>query len=478
MASPSRWSERWPTFGRLRFSDELEPVFSGHYAEHSLPYARFAIVLAIVLYALFGILDLFIVPDVARSIWFIRYAIFCPIAVIVLATSFTPRFTGVMQPVLSALAALCGLGIVGMVAIADPSAGHLYYAGLLLVVPWTYTLLRVRFAYATVAAVTILIGYEIVAIWIKPTPLDIFVNNNFFFVSSVIIGMAAGYTIERGIRNDFLQRRLIESQRAELAEHNLHLDSALQDSLEEVRRQAAELQASRGRIVAAADAERRRIERNIHDGAQQQLVSLAVQLRLASTIADEDPARAKALLDDLQRRLQDAVDELRNLAHGIYPPLLMDQGLTAALTAAANRSTLPTRIEAASLGRYPTDVEASVYFCVLEAMQNASKHAGEGASVTVRVAEVADGLTFEVSDDGAGFDPHARGSGAGFVNMRDRIGALGGTVRIDSAPGAGTTVSGTVPAHEVGELSRQSGDVEGTVSSNGGEPAAHGQLRV
>jgi glucose-6-phosphate-specific signal transduction histidine kinase len=98
--------------------------------------------------------------------------------------------------------------------------------------------------------------------------------------------------------------------------------------------------------------------------------------------------------------------------------------------------------------------------------------------VTVRVAEVADGLTFEVSDDGAGFDPHARGSGAGFVNMRDRIGALGGTVRIDSAPGAGTTVSGTVPAHEVGELSRQSGDVEGTVSSNGGEPAAHGQLRV
>ncbi len=174
-------------------------------------------------------------------------------------------------------------------------------------------------------------------------------------------------------------------------------------------------------------------------------MALAVQLRLASTIAGEDPARAEALLDDLQRHLQDAVDELRNLAHGIYPPLLMDKGLTAALTATANRSTLPTTIEAASLDRYPTDVEATVYFCALEAMQNASKHAGERARRDRPRRRGRGRLTFEVADDGAGFDPHARGSGAGFVNLSDRIGALGGTVRIDSARGVGTTVSGTVP---------------------------------
>ena len=285
-----------------------------------------------------------------------------------------------------------------------------------------------------------------VAIWIKSTPLEIFLNNNFFFISTVIIGMAAGYTIERGIRTDFVQRRLIETQRGELAEHNVHLDSALQRSLEEVRRQAEELQASRTRIVAAADDERRRIERNIHDGAQQQLVALGVQLRIASTTVDGDPGRSKELLEDLQTQLQEALAELRNLAHGIYPPLLMDQGLAAALEAAARRSVLPTAVDVASAERYATEVEATVYFCCLEAMQNAAKYAGAGATVTICVAEDEERLAFEVADDGVGFDQGASGLGAGFLNMSDRLGALGGTVHIDSAPGKGTRVVGFLPA--------------------------------
>ena len=173
---PTRWSERWPAFGRLRFSDNLESVFSDHYAEHSLPYARFAIVLAMVLYALFGILDLFIVPDVARSIWFIRYAVFCPIALIVLAVSFTQRFERVMQPVLCALAAVCGLGIVAWLH-CQPLGRPPYYAGLLLVIPWTYTLLRVR-CVRDRRRDDDLVGYEVVAVWMRPTPLDIFLNNN------------------------------------------------------------------------------------------------------------------------------------------------------------------------------------------------------------------------------------------------------------------------------------------------------------
>ena len=433
---------------RLRFSDDIEASFANYYFEQSLPFTRLALVLAIVLYALFGILDLFIVPDVASQIWVIRYAIFCPAAVLVLGFTFTRGFKPMMQPTLSVLAVLCGLGIVAMIAIADASGGYLYYAGLLLVIPWAYSVLRLRFWYATAAAGLILTGYEVVAIGFKRTPLEILVNNNFFFISSIIIGMVAGYTIERGLRRDFLQRRLIESQREELAAHNVQLDSALQRTLDEVRRQAAEIQASRARIVAAADAERRRIERNLHDGAQQHLVALGVHLRLASTLAERDPGRAKNLLDDLGKEVENTIQEVRTLAHGIYPPLLMDQGLVVALEAAANRSPLATTVEADALGRYPSEVEATVYFCCLEAIQNASKYAGEGSTVAVRLREDGDLLWFEVADNGVGFDSAAKGLGAGFVNMSDRLGALGGTLHVESAPGRGTKVRGIIPLTE------------------------------
>lgn len=444
-ASTGQRPARWPTFGRLRFPADLESSFAGYFFEQSLPYVRFAVVLTILLYSLFGILDLYIVPDVAMWIWTIRYAIVCPIAVAVLALSFTPWFERTMQPTLFVLALVCGLGIVTMVAIEDASAGYLYYAGLLLVVPWAYTLLRLRFAFATAAVVIVIGGYEVVAIWIRPMPLEIFLNNNFFLLSTVVIGMASGYTIERGIRTDFIQRRLIETQRSRLAEHNVHLDSALQASLEEVRHQAAELRASRGRVVAAGDAERRRIERNIHDGAQQQLVALGVRLRLASSVAEGNGGGVGPMLDDLQTQLQEALDELRTLAHGIYPPLLMDQGLIAALSSAARRSALPTAVDAASLGRYPTEVEATAYFCCLEAVQNACKYAGDDARVTIHLREDATGLVFEVVDDGVGFDPGTGGFGAGFLNMNDRLGAIGGSLTVDSAPGRGTRVSATIP---------------------------------
>jgi len=452
-----RTTPRLP-LGRLRFSGDLESRFSGYSFEHSLPLARFAIVLAIVLYALFGILDHFVAPDVAGRIWVIRYAIFCPVAMAVLGFTFTRPFKRMMQPILSALAAICGLGIVAMIAIASPSTGYLYYAGLLLVVPWAYAVLQLRFAYATRACVAIMAGYEFVALWLKPTPIEILINNNFFFLSAVIIGMVAGYTIERGVRTDFLQRRVIEDQRAELAVHNVQLDSALQASLEEVRRKADDLQRSRARIVTAADAERRRIERNLHDGAQQHLAALAVQLRLATTLADHDIDKAKALLDELHQQVQETSQELRSLAHGIYPPLLMDQGLAVALSAAARRSTLPATVEIDSLGRYPTEVEATVYFCCLEALQNAGKHAGEGATVTIRVGEDAGGLAFEVVDDGAGFNSQRRGLGAGFLNMSDRLGALGGSLHVESAPGLGTRVAGALPLPEGVRAAVPSGD--------------------
>jgi signal transduction histidine kinase len=237
-----------------------------------------------------------------------------------------------------------------------------------------------------------------------------------------------------------------------LALHNVRLDSALQESLDEVQRQAEELRASRTRIVAAGDAERRRIERDLHDGAQQHLVALAVSLRLAREAAERDPAAAKAMLEDLGEDLQDAVQELRNLAHGIYPPVLMDRGLPAALEAAAARAALPTIVDAEGIGRYPQALEAAVYFCCLEALQNAGKHAGDGASATVTLEEDAGRLKFEVADTGAGFDVSgAAREGHGFVNMSDRLGAVGGAVDVQSEPAHGTQVRGWVPAERVEE---------------------------
>jgi signal transduction histidine kinase len=234
-----------------------------------------------------------------------------------------------------------------------------------------------------------------------------------------------------------------------LALHNVNLDSALQESLDEVRRQADELRASRARIVEAGDAQRRRIERDLHDGAQQHLVALAVSVNLVRQIAETDPDTAQSMLAQIGTDLQDAVQELRNLAHGIYPPLLMDRGLAEALSAAAGRAALPTGVDADGIGRYPQAVEAAVYFCCLEALQNAAKHAGEGAQAMVTVRDDEGALLFEVHDDGAGFDL-ATGAhhGHGFVNMSDRVGAIGGTLVVESAPGAGTTIRGRLPLGE------------------------------
>ncbi|MGH2546385.1 MAG: GAF domain-containing sensor histidine kinase, partial [Actinomycetota bacterium] len=205
-----------------------------------------------------------------------------------------------------------------------------------------------------------------------------------------------------------------------------------------------ELRASRQRLVAAQDEERRRLERNIHDGAQQQLVALAVKIRLARTLADRDLEKAQSLLDDLQGETQDALENLRDLARGIYPPLLADKGLAAALEAQARKVPFPVRVEPNGIGRYPAEAEATAYFCVLEALQNATKYA-EASSATVRLGLKDDQLLFTVSDDGRGFDPATTPRGTGLQNMADRLEALGGSLDVESGPGRGTTVAGQIP---------------------------------
>jgi signal transduction histidine kinase len=230
-----------------------------------------------------------------------------------------------------------------------------------------------------------------------------------------------------------------------LALHNVQLDTALQASLDELRGANEELRASRVRIVAAGDAERRKLERNLHDGAQQHLVSLAVKLRLAKDSVVDDPADAEAMIDEVRGDLQNAIAELRALAHGIFPPLLMSGGLAEALPAAATRAALPTDTEIV-VSRHNQEVEAAIYFCCMEALQNAGKHAGENATALVRVWEDDESLHWQVSDDGAGFVSEASGNaGHGFLNMRDRMGAFGGTIDVISSVGGGTTVQGRIP---------------------------------
>ena len=229
-----------------------------------------------------------------------------------------------------------------------------------------------------------------------------------------------------------------------LALHNSQLDTALQTSLAELRRQAQELRESRARIVASGDAERRRVERNLHDGAQQHLVALAVNLRLARDIVEEDPATGAEMLDGLVAEVQETIQELRELAHGIYPPLLVDRGLVEALRAAANRSPLSVEVIADGARRYAAETEAAVYFCCVEALQNAAKHAPD-AQVELRLWEESGGLLFAVVDDGPGFDVATAQKGHGFMNMSDRLGAIGGTVRWESEIGRGSAVRGSVP---------------------------------
>jgi signal transduction histidine kinase len=205
-----------------------------------------------------------------------------------------------------------------------------------------------------------------------------------------------------------------------------------------------DLRESRRRIVAAQDERARKLERDIHDGAQQQLVALAVRLKLARSIVERDPSGAARMLDDLQDSAHGALEDLRDLARGIYPPLLADKGLEAAIDAQARKASMSVQVVADGADRYPPEVEATVYFCVLEALNNVAKYA-EAGDASVELSHHGDALTFQVRDDGKGFDTSAPTRGTGLQGMVDRMEAVRGRLRIDSGTGRGTTVVGVIP---------------------------------
>jgi signal transduction histidine kinase len=240
---------------------------------------------------------------------------------------------------------------------------------------------------------------------------------------------------------DPIREKLIDDLAAQagLALRNVRLTTELQAKVDE-------LSAAQKRIVTAQDQERRRLERNIHDGAQQQLVALAVKARLARSLVGRDDDKATELVEQIGAETQEALEDLRDLARGIYPPLLADKGLPAALEAQARKSPVPVEISPNGVGRYEEAVEAAVYFSILEALQNASKYA-DASSVHVRLGQRNGDLTFEVTDDGRGFDTETTSYGTGLQGIADRLRALDGRLEIRSAPGSGTSVRGSVPVH-------------------------------
>jgi signal transduction histidine kinase len=215
-----------------------------------------------------------------------------------------------------------------------------------------------------------------------------------------------------------------------------------------------EVRESRRRIVAAQDARAKKLERDIHDGAQQQLVALAVKERLAASLVGKEDDRLRAMLEELQHETTDALEDLRDLARGIYPPLLADEGLAQAIEAQARKSVVPVTVERDAIGRYSQEVESAVYFSILEALQNVAKYAEAGVA-RVRLGRSEGHLTFEIEDEGQGFDPATASRGTGLRGMTDRLEAIGGELTIESAPGHGTRVLGRIPI----DASSSPGDV-------------------
>jgi signal transduction histidine kinase len=208
---------------------------------------------------------------------------------------------------------------------------------------------------------------------------------------------------------------------------------------------ARDLVASRGRLVDMAHAERRRLERDLHDGVQQHLVGIRIKLDLAAETIKEDPAQGEQVLASVGRQLDDLLQEVRSLARGIYPSLLSERGVVEALRAAGRSAPTPVSVHATSVGRYAEEIEVAVYFCCLEALQNVIKHAGPDSSARIALSEEGPLLRFEIRDSGVGFNSGEVPHGAGLTNMRDRIEAVDGRLEMVSSKGRGTTVRGFVP---------------------------------
>jgi signal transduction histidine kinase len=252
-------------------------------------------------------------------------------------------------------------------------------------------------------------------------------------------------TKKRGEQPSPVDHKVLEdlSSQAGIVLRNSRLTAELKARLDQITRTAQEIRDSRRRIVSAQDKARRQLERDIHDGAQQHLVALAVKLNLAKTMARKKPERAGTILAQLKDEAQEALDTLDELARGIYPPVLAEHGIAKAIEARAAKAPFGVTVTDTTQDRFDSHVEAATYFCILEALQNVAKYA-HATKATVTLEDQDGALTFTVADDGQGFDPATTDYGTGVQGMSDRLAAVGGSIDLTSAPGEGTSVTGLI----------------------------------
>jgi signal transduction histidine kinase len=448
-------------FGRwgLRFADRAtEAAYREWHLDEAIPYTRIGMQTSIVGWIGATIVLGLTVPGFFAAAGPAAFGVVVPLILATIWATYRPAMRRWVLPMTAVTNAVSGL--VAVYALVE-AAGYGEASGVTVLVAYVgFAVFRLHPLPAGLAVSTYVVAHQAYLAWnwsngdLATIP---FVIGSTLPAVAFSTGLVICALIDRLGRDSYRRHRIIESQRAELAELNGSLEARVDEQLVEIQR-------SRKRLVAAQDDERRRLERDLHDGAQQQLVALKLRLALAAGAAEESAPALVGPLEELAAEAGEAIEALRNLAHGIYPPLLASSGLGAALRQQGGKLPIAVEVEADELPRFDAEVEAAVYFCCLEALQNVAKHAA-ARQATIRLGvEGGTVLRFAVVDDGNGFDPGATAKGHGLVNLGDRIAALGGHLHVASTPGHGTTVLGVVPLPDPAPLAAPEERVDATRS--------------
>jgi signal transduction histidine kinase len=432
------------TFGRwgLRFADrETERAYREWHIDEAIPFTRIGMETSVIGWIGAALVLSLTVEGFFEDAGPLAFGLVVPLILVTLTATFLPQLRRWVLPLTVLTNATSGL--VASWALLEQAYYPEASGVVVLIAYFGFVVFRLHPLPAFAAVSTYVVFHEalILGHWRANELSTIaFVIGTTLPTVAITTGVMMCALLDRLGREAYRRHRIIEAQRRELADLNDGLEARVAEQLVEIRQ-------SRQRIVTAQDAERRRLERDLHDGAQQQLIALKLQLALAASVAEEQAPELAASLTALGKDAGDAIEALRALAHGIYPPLLVSSGLVAALRQQVAK--LPLDVDIApdpeDFPRLDGDVEAAVYFCCLEALQNVAKHA-RATHVRVTLAcPTAGELHFTVVDDGQGFDAATMTPGHGLTNLTDRIAALGGTLDIDAAPGEGTTVRGRVP---------------------------------
>jgi signal transduction histidine kinase len=429
----------------IRFAEpETEADYREWHLDEAIPYTRIGMQTSVVGWVAATVVFSLTVPGFFRQAGPAAFGLALPLILATIVATHRPRFRRWVLPLTAVTNAVSGT--VAAFALVE-AADYAEASGVVVLIAFFgFAVFRLHPLQAILAVSTYVVAHQVFLVqnWLSDDLATIpFVVGSTLGTVALTTGAVVCALIDRLGRESYRRHRIIEAQRVELADLNATLEAR-------VASQLAEIQRSRKRLVAAQDDERRRLERDLHDGAQQQLVALKLRLALASGVAEELSPELGAQLAELGREAGETIEALRALAHGIYPPLLASSGLVAALRQQVAKLPLDVSVEPDSpseLPRLGAEVEAAVYFCCLEALQNVAKHANATrASVRFVVSDGAVGvLRFVVEDDGDGFDPATVTRGHGLTNLSDRIEALGGHLVLDSAPGRGTRVRGEVP---------------------------------